>query len=89
MKTFKDLEFETHPNFKDGKQGKIFFENGYGASVINGYGSYTHNGEWELAVLFGNKDKYELTYDTHITSNVIGHLTENEVTDILKQIQEL
>jgi hypothetical protein len=40
-------------------------------------------------VLKGDKKDAEITYDTPITDDVIGHLTETEVTDIMKQIQEL
>jgi hypothetical protein len=54
------------------------------------YGSYTSNEtEWEIAVLKGDKKDAEITYDTPITDDVIGYLTETEVTDIMKQIQEL
>ena len=48
-------------------------------------------------VTVGDIGKYELAiyhqgsicYDTHITNDVIGYLTEDEVTDFLRQIQEL
>jgi len=30
-----------------------------------------------------------LCYDTHITNDVMGYLTSEEVTEIMKQIQEL
>ena len=57
---------------------------------ITGYGSYTRNdSEWELAVLKGNEEEWNLTYDTPITDDVIGHLCEDEVTEIMKQVQEL
>lgn len=62
------------------------FENGYGASVVRHYFSYGgKDGLYELAVLKGN----DLCYDTHITNDVLGHLTGHEVTEILKQIQLL
>jgi len=95
MKVFKDLEFEKHIN-GDGLQSKIFFDNGYGISVIRfklsfgRYGSYTNNEhEWEIAVLTGNKDEWSLSYSTDITDDVIGHLSEEEVTEIMKRIQNL
>ena len=95
MKVFKDLEFEKHLN-GDGLQSRIFFDNGYGISVVRfkmsfgGYGSYTNNEhEWEIAVLIGNKDKWSLDYSTDITDDVIGHLSEEEVTEIMKRIQNL
>jgi hypothetical protein len=30
-----------------------------------------------------------LTYDTPVTNDVIGYLTEEDVTDVMKQVQEL
>ena len=79
------------------------FKNGYGASVVrfsllSCYGSYTDNeNEFELAVIrFTNSEKtedfcppFELDYDTPITSDVIGHLSEKEVIEILNKISEL
>lgn len=85
-KTFDDIEFEKHEEL-GGIVGRIMFDNGYGASVVRHIMSYGgKQGLYELAVL----DKEEhLTYDTPITSDVVGHLTPEEVTNYLIKIQEL
>lgn len=60
--------------------------NGYGASIVKHSFSYGgKNGLWELAVLLGDA----ICYDTPITDDVLGHLTEEEVNDTLKQIADL
>lgn len=83
---FKDLEFKKLKRFI-GVQAVVMFENGYGASVVRHQYSYGYEaGLYELAVLNG---KGCITYDTPITDDVCGYLTENEVSSILKQIQEL
>ncbi len=86
MKKFNDLEFK-----QDIQRGlnaaRVMFDNGYGASVV--VGPYTYGGEdglYELAVL-GSDGK--LTYDTPVTDDVEGYLTENEVTKLMEQIQKL
>jgi hypothetical protein len=54
------------------------------------FGSYTSNDdEWELAVIFGNENEWDITYNTPITSDVMGHLSSDEVTKTMKQVQEL
>jgi hypothetical protein len=95
MKTFNDLVWKKHTT-GIGHHGVLFFENGYGVSVVRfwiigcGYGSYTDNeDEWELAVLIGTADKYDLCYTTTITDDVLGHLSETEVTDIMRRVQLL
>ena len=86
MKTFNDLKFKTHP-MGVGIMSRIKFDNGYGASVVKT--PYTYGGEvglYELAVLDSNG---ELTYETPITDDVLGYLTEQDVTNTLEQIQLL
>jgi len=78
---------ENNPHPLGGIQRIFKFANGYGASVVCNFGTYGgKEGKFELAVL--NKNGC-LTYDTPITSDVIGYLTEEEVQTILKQIDEL
>ena len=89
MKTFKDLDFQPHPNMGHvgGVQARIIFDNGYGASVVRS--QYTYGGDkglYELAV-FG-KDGH-ITYDTPITNDVIGYLRPEDVTDVMEKIQQL
>lgn len=87
MKTFKDLEFNSHPSGIGGIQARIQFDNGYGASVVIGPYTYgSEDGLYELAVL--DKDG-RLTYETPVTDDVIGYLKEEDVTDLLIKIQQL
>ena len=86
MKTFNDLEFKELDSFYNGVQSRTYFDNGYGVSVVKHEYSYGgKDGLYELAVLKGD----ELCYDTPVTSDVEGYLSEDEVTELLKQIQEL
>lgn len=67
-------------------QHLYLFANGYGASVVQNRYSYGHyDGLYELMVL---KDAIPC-YDTPITRDVIGYLTADEVTELLRQIEEL
>ncbi len=87
MKTFNDLEFKPHPSGIGGIVSRIKFDNGYGASVVQGPHTYGgKDGLYELAVLNSNGD---LIYDTPITDDVEGYLSETQVTDLLIKIQQL
>ena len=87
MKTFNDLEFKPHAAGMGGVMSRIMFENGYGASVVQTFFSYGGNaGLYELAVLDSDGN---LTYETPITSDVEGYLSEDDVTILMKQIQNL
>lgn len=89
MKTFNDLEFIDHPMGVEfgGIMSRVQFDNGYGASVVKGPMSYGgKDGLYELAVLDSNGD---LTYETPVTSDVEGYLSEDDVTRLLEQIQNL
>jgi len=86
MKTFKDLEFKTHA-IGEGIQSRLSFDNDYGVSVVRT--SFTYGGKeglYELAVL---DEHGNLTYNTSVTNDVIGYLSEDEVTDIMEQVQKL
>jgi len=84
MKTFKDIVFKPHPS-GNGVIGAIHFDNGYGASIIKcqsglnkSYGG--SSGLYELAVLKNG----DITSD-----DVSGWLSEEDVTKLLVQIQQL
>lgn len=73
--------------FGDSYSHRFKFKNGYGASVIKHYGSYGYEEDlFELAVLDSND---HLCYDTPLTDNVIGYLTNDEVLELLEQIKNL
>ena len=92
---FSDLDFQPHANCPGGIAARYFFPNGYGVSVVRfttpfGSGSYgAEEGLYEAEVLKGVEDNWEICYDTHITEDVLGHLTEEEVEDVLQQIENL
>ncbi len=81
-----DLVFEAHPSSFGGQSAKHTFPNGYTASVITGGHSYPNDEEpYEIAVM---QDGY-LCYDTPVTDDVLGYLTEEAANDILQQIANL
>lgn len=66
---------------------RFSFANGYGASVVKHAGSYGHQADlWELAVLDSTGD---LCYDTPITSDVLGWLSEEAVLVACGRIAQL
>jgi hypothetical protein len=81
-----DLEFVPHA-LVGGTHAVVQFPNGFGASVVTGHMFYTDAlHPFEIAVLTSDG---HLTYDTHITDDVLGYLTLDEANDILRQIQDL
>jgi hypothetical protein len=67
-----------------GHQWKFGFPNGYQASVIDdGYGH--ESGRYELAVMHEGS----IVYDTPVTDDVLGFLSEDEVVAALDQIAAL
>jgi len=89
MKKFEDLDFEeiNEAPFMVGKKARMMFDNGFGVSVVSHTFSYGgKDGKYELAVLNSNG---ELTYETPITNDVMGYLEPEEVTNIMKDIQNL
>ncbi len=87
---FEDLTFERVAEKcwggADFFQARISFDNGYGASVIRGYGTFGGEvGLYELAVLHNG----ELCYDSGLCDDVVGWLTPNEINEWLEKIENL
>jgi hypothetical protein len=77
-----------------GNRQRIYrFDNGFGASVVQG--PYTYGGKdglFELAVArFTGEgdDDWSITYDTDLTDDVLGHLSEDDVQETLGRIRDL
>jgi hypothetical protein len=87
MTNFKT--FKANP-INGGIQYLKFFPNGYGVSIVQHDFSYgNEQGLWELAVLKGNENDWILCYDTPITDNVLGDLTEEEANSIVDKVSSL
>lgn len=66
---------------------KVFFENGWGVSVVSHELSYGGaEGLFEVAVIDHNE---EIQYDSGVTSDVIGWLDFRGVADVMVQVKEL
>lgn len=81
-----DLVFKPNKRAVGGSVATYQFPNGYTASVITGSGA-CGNAEkpYDIAVIHNDM----LCYDTPITDDVVGYLTEEEANDILQQIASL
>ena len=80
------LNFNQHPNWADGTHAKHTFPNGYGVSVITGSDAYTSTKKpYEVAILHHGK----ITYDTHITDDVLGYLDDEAVNLVLCKVESL
>ena len=86
MKGFKDLNFEPH-TAGIGWMTREHFDNGYGVSVVRTPYSYGGKiGLYELAVL---DSEGNICYTTPLTSDVVGYLRPEDVTDAMQRIQKL
>lgn len=86
------LERRPIPHLPSSIQYLFKFENGYGASVVKSPYSYGGEiGQWELGVIFfdAETDEWHLTYDTPVTNDVVGYLSDSEVRDLLHRIKKL
>lgn len=89
MMKFTDLQFKPH-RIHDGVQAIHFFENSYGVLVVKFPGSYGYEQDlYEVAVLKGTPDDYELCYDTPVTDDVLGHRDEQDIENIMEEVQAL
>jgi len=93
MKTFKDLEFKKHSiansgieRYKDARQAELNFKNDYGVSVIFGSCFYSNGiNTYEVAILYNG----HISYNSGITDDVIGYLSEEKVSEIMVRVQSL
>lgn len=98
--TFNNLAFTKHPNsaFKDceGIQAVLLFNNGYGVSVVTAkagsglYGDIEEN-TFEIAAIRGTSLSWELVYpeNTSFKDDVCGYKTPEEITELMKELQDL
>lgn len=87
MKT-QEINFKELPSNEcnGGIQYIFTAPNGYGASIVKHSFSYGgKSGLWELAVLLGDA----ICYDTPITDDVLGYLSEEDVNETLIKIAAL
>jgi hypothetical protein len=83
---FEDLKWNGE-NIIGTKQSLVQFPNGWGASIVIGEHSYGGRiGLYEVAVLDSTGT---IRYDSGITEDVIGHLKQDEVSEILSKISKL
>ena len=91
MKTFDELEFLDHPIcatpiYRGAKQATMDFDNGYGISVIFGKMFYSNGIDtYEAAILYNGS----ITYSSGLCDDVAGYITKQEVTELMRRIQEL
>jgi hypothetical protein len=85
--TFEKLQWaERRP---DGHyQAMQFFNNDYGVSVVFGPCNYSDDGTFEMAVIRknGEREQWEIVYNTPITSDVIAYATPEKITAYMQEI---
>ena len=81
------MEFVPTEEFLNGIKTTCHFDNGYGVSVVRHRYSYGNGlNLFELAII----DKSgEITYSTPITDDVLGYLSEDDVSDTMIKVQRL
>ena len=68
-----------------GYQAILRFDNGYGVSVLRGNCFYSNGIDtYEVGVLNGDS----LCYPEEFGDDVIGYVTAEQVTEIMKKVQE-
>jgi len=69
---------------------KYLYSNGYGISIISNEFSYGGlNGLYEIAILIGEEEDYEICYETPITNDVMGYLNPEQVIQTIEDVKKL
>lgn len=74
-----------------GYRYEVRYPNGFAASIIKNFGSYGAEADlWEVAVLHQDGEGVWVpTYDTDITDDVLGYLSEADVVTVCNRIRAL
>ena len=86
MMNDKDLLRRIQNTLDKSKQHIEFYNNGYGVSIVPDINNATL---YQVAVLVGTEEEYDVCLDTPITDDVIEGLTILQAHEIAKQISEL
>ena len=82
----EDLLKRTLNTLDKSKRHVEFYNNGYGISIVPDVNNSTL---YQVAVLVGTEEEYDVCFDTPITDDVIEGLSVLEAHEIAKQISEL
>jgi len=84
--TFDDLVFEdiSQTSISGNKRAILFFKNGYGVSVL-----FHQYKQYEVAVLKGIEEAWDICYDTSVTSDVLHCANSAAVDSSTRLIQKL
>ena len=88
MKNFNNERYYigSRPMWGNGVGMQFKFPNGYIADVVRHAFSYGgSDGLWEVAVMYENR----IVYDTPVTDDVLGWLSDEDVESVLLQIRQL
>lgn len=83
---FNDKELEKRIEYSLNNRYREFYPNGYGVSIIP---DIDNSSFYEVAVLKGTEEEYDICYETPITDDVIKGLTLSQAHEIAKQVSEL
>ena len=86
MMNDKDLLRRIQNTLDKSKQHIEFYSNGYGISIVPDVNNSTL---YQVAVLVGTEEEYDVCFDTPITDDVIEGLTILQAHEIAKQVSEL
>ena len=86
MMNDKDLLRRIQNTLDKSKQYLEFYLNSYGVSIVPDINNSTL---YQLAVLIGTEEEYDICYDTPITDDIVEGLTILEAHEIAKQVSEL
>jgi len=88
MEHFNKLVWRVNPYIPGASSARVFFKNGFGASVARGLSWHNPDG-YEVGVLVGDEESSELCYSTPITEDVLGGLDARDVQAVLQEIEAL